>query len=424
MKKLFFAAGFVLVSMVYVFAGHGGGAASKAKKKAANALPDAALTLPAGFTATVLATGVDGARHIAVTKQGGIYVKLAWLKNGKGIWYLKDTKHSGTPDEQSGFANYPGTGMFIKDGYLYASSNSEVFRYALNEKGEVKNPGQPEKIITGLVDHDRDNAKAITLDNNDHIYVVVGSYTNACLTGKSLVGPSPCLVLDSAGGVWQFSTSKPNQTYKDGVHYATGLKNMVGINWNTKTGSLFVMQHNRDQLHDLFPQLYTAEQGGLVPAETMYELHKGSNAGWPYVYYDQFQHKKILAPEYGGDGKKTGGENAQDPIDYFPAHLAADGLLFYTGNSFPAKYKNGAFIAFHGKSPELKKGYLIAFVPFVNGKPSGKWEIFADGFAGPGYENATTAPKHKPCGLAQGPDGALYVADDMGGFIYRIQYTK
>jgi glucose/arabinose dehydrogenase len=417
-QQIFAATGMALLSLT-AFAGGG-----PKEKKEVKMAAEAALKLPGGFTATVVATGVDGARHIAITKQGGIYVKLAWLKNGKGIWHIKYNAASGTAEQQDGFGNYPGTGMFIKDGYLYASSNDDVYRYALDEKGEVKNPEQPEKIITGLVNHNRDNAKAIALDNNGHIYVVVGSYVNACLTGKSLVAPSPCPVLDSAGGVWQYSANKLNQSYSNGIRYATGLKNVVGINWNTQTNSLFVMQHNRDQLHDLFPQIYTAEQAGLVPAETMYELHKGTDAGWPYVYYDQFKHKKILAPEYGGDGNKTAGEKAQNPAAAFPAHLAADGLLFYTGNTFPAKYKNGAFIAFHGKSPELNKGYLIAFVPFVNGKPSAKWEIFADGFAGPGYETATTAPKHKPCGLAQGPDGAIYVADDTGGYIYRIQYIK
>jgi len=76
------------------------------------------------------------------------------------------------------------------------------------------------------------------------------------------------------------------------------------------------MQHGRDQLHDLFPDLYDTRQSAELPAECMYELHKGSNCGWPYIYYDQFLHKKILAPEYGGDGKKTAGEDAQDPLSW------------------------------------------------------------------------------------------------------------
>jgi glucose/arabinose dehydrogenase len=122
-------------------------------------------------------------------------------------------------------------------------------------------------------------------------------------------------------------------------------------------------------------------------------------------------------PEYGGDGKKTGAENAIDPIVAFPAHLAPNGLLFYTGNKFPEKYKNGAFVAFHAKSAELQKGYFVAFVPFKNGKPSGKWEIFAENFA-------AGTDVHKPCGLAMANDGSIYVTDDAKGNIYRIQYDQ
>ncbi len=362
------------------------------------------LQLPAGFTAIAIVTGLESARHLVVTKQGGIYVKLSRLKDGKGIYYLKDTNGDGIIDSQTGFGDYPGTGIFIKNGYLYASSNDDVYRYRMNDKGEVINPNAPEKIITGLVNHNRDNSKSIAIDNADNIYVNIGSYSNSCLIDeKSRVAPSPCPLLDSVAGIWKFKTNKLNQGYKQAVHYATGFKNIVGLDWNSTTNSLFVMQHGRDLLHDLYPQYYTVEQNNIQPAETMYELHQGTDGGWPYVYYDQKQHKKILSPEYGGDD--------------FPAHLAPNALLFYTGNMFPGKYKNGAFIAFHGKSQELQKGYLVAFVPFKKNQPSGKWEIFADNFA-------TTGNVHKPCGLAQGPDGSIYVADDVKGTIYRIRYKR
>jgi len=390
-----------------------------------SASANASLKLEDGFSATLVAEGLDGARHLVVNKFGGIYVKLGRLKNGKGIYFLKDADGDGTFETQTGFGDYPGTGIYIRNGYLYASSNDDVFRYKLNDREEVINPDEPEKIIEGLVNHNRDNSKSIVVDHNNHIYVNVGSYVNACLVEpNTLQAPSPCPVLDSAGGIWQYKADKAGQHFKDGVRYATGLKNIVGLDWNSKTNSLFVMQHGRDQLDELYPSLYTHEQNGLLPAETMYELKKGDDAGWPYAYYDQFQQKKIVAPEYGGDGKKVSDKKSIDPLVVFPAHLAPNGLLFYTGNSFPARYKNGAFIAFHGKSPELKKGYLVAFVPFNNAKPAGKWEVFADDFAGNGYATSGKAPEHKPCGLAQGPDGALYVADDAGGTVYRIQYKK
>lgn len=379
---------------------------------------NAKLKLPPRFTATIVAEGLEGARHIAVNKQGNLYVKLSKLKDGKGIIYLKDTNGDGKFDEQTAFGDYTGTGIFIRKNYLYASSNDDVYRYKLNNNGEVINPDKPEKIIAGLVNRNRDNSKSIAVDNSNNIYVNVGSYMNACLVDPdSKQAPYPCPLLDSVGGIWQFKANKLNQQYKDAVHYATGFKNVVGLDWNSKTNSLFIMQHGRDQLHDLYPDYFTAEQSNLLPAETMYEIHKDSNGGWPYVYYDQFQHKKILSPEYGGDGRKTGGKNAQNPLFAFPAHLAPNGLLFYTGNKFPAKYKNGAFIAFHGKSPELQKGYLVAFVPFKNGKPSGKWEVFADNFT-------IDQDQHKPCGLAQATDGSIFVSDDAKGTIYRIKYNK
>ena len=133
-----------------------------------------------------------------------------------------------------------------------------------------------------------------------------------------------------------------------------------------------------------------------------------------------------MAPEYGGDGKKEAVGNFIEPAAAYPGHLAPNGLLFYTGNMFPEKYKNGAFIAFHGswnRAPEPQAGAFVVFQPFKNGKPDGQWEIFAGNFAG-SPEKEATRPDHKPCGLAQGPDGSLYVTDDLRGNIYHITYKK
>jgi glucose/arabinose dehydrogenase len=382
------------------------------------------IKLPAGFSATILGTDLGATRHITVSKNGDIYAKLSKLKDGKGICLMRDTNKDGVIDETKYFGNYQGTGITIKNGYLYASSNTGVLRYKLNEKEEIIDSENPEKIIDGLVDKGRDNAKPFVLDNANNIYVTVGSYNDPCREKGTGKGIMPCSILDSAGGIWKFNAEKMNQTFSDGVRYATGLKNAVGTAWNSKTNTLFATVHGRGQFHDFYPQYYTPKQSAELPGETLYELHQGDDAGWPYIYYDQFQKKKIVAPEYGGDGKKTGGEKAIDPIVAFPAHLGPNDLLFYTGKMFPAKYRNGAFIAFHGQSQEIHKGYLVAFVPFVNNKPSGKWEIFADNFAGIDLVKPTGPVQHRPCGLAQGPDGALYVSDDLGGTVYRIAYKK
>jgi glucose/arabinose dehydrogenase len=388
---------------------------------------NANLTLQPGFSASVIAENLGAARHLFVTPQGEIYVKLQGAKDGKGILLLHQA--NGKAEVKATFGN-GGTGIYVKNGYLYASTDEEVYRYKLNAQNEVINTNKPELIVTGLLSRHEHEAKAITLDNAGHLYVNVGAYSNSCQVKdrqKGSMGQKGCPILDSAGGIWQFSASKPSQHYGDGIRYATGLRNVVGLDWNKQLNQLFVMQHGRDQLHDLFPQYYDTKQSAELPAECLYAIKKGDNAGWPYMYYDQIQHKKILMPEYGGDGKKEGGQTAINPVAAYPGHLAPDGLLFYTGTQFPAKYKNGAFIAFHGswnRAPEPQAGYFVVFQPFKNGKPFGKWEVFANGFAGTAEQTAAGRAVHRPCGLAQGPDGSLYVSDDAKGSIYKITYKK
>ncbi|GAB2690020.1 sorbosone dehydrogenase family protein [Mucilaginibacter koreensis] len=400
-------------------------------KIAITADPDnAGLTLPAGFGALVAADGTGRARHIAITPTGDAYVKLNRVKNGGGIVYLHDANGDGKYEDVKTFGNFGGTGMYIKNGYLYASSDTEVFRYKLDAQNHVIDPEHPEKIVTGLINRRQHESKSIVLDNAGNLYVNVGAYSNSCQVKDrepGSMGQKGCPILDSAGGIWQFKADKQNQTYGDGVHYARGLRNVVGLDWNQQNNQLFVMQHGRDQLHDLFPQYYTVQQSAILPAECMYAIKKGDNAGWPYMYYDQQQNKKMLAPEYGGDGKKEGGQDAIDPAAAYPGHMAPNGLLFYTGNQFPEKYKNGAFIAFHGswnRAPEPQAGFFVVFQPFKNGKPDGKWEVFAEGFSGGAQQTASGRAEHRPCGLAQGPDGSLYVTDDSKGTIYRIVYNK
>lgn len=394
---------------------------------AQTAVKNAGLKTPQGFSATILASNLGSARHLVVTPQHDIYLRLGKPVNGKGTLVLHES--DGKAVVKSGFGNYGGTGIYMKNGYLYDSSNEEVFRYKLNAQNEVINPNAPEKIVTGLISRFQHETKSIVVDDNNNIYVNIGAYLNSCQEKdrqRGSMGIKGCPLLDSAGGIWMFKTDKPNQQLGDGTRYATGLRNVVGLDWNQQDNELYVMQHGRDQLHDIFPDLYTVQQSALLPAECMYALKKGANAGWPYIYYDPSQHKEMLAPEYGGDGKKSTTEYLE-PVAAYPAHMAPDGLLFYTGNQFPERYKNGAFIAFHGswnRAPEPQAGYFVVFQPFKNGKPSGQWEVFADGFSGSPEKTASGRAEHRPCGLAQGPDGSLYVTDDSKGTLYKIMYKK
>ncbi|MBS1567197.1 MAG: PQQ-dependent sugar dehydrogenase [Bacteroidetes bacterium] len=396
------------------------------KTKPAPLVDDVPITLPSGFKSVTIAANLGKARHLVVASGGDIFVKLERVKEGKGILRLHDSNGDGIPEQVSGFGKYGGTGIAIKNGYLYASSNSEVFRYKIDEATGKVDTASQEKIITGLTDRGQHNSKSIALDNSGNIYVNIGAPSNVCQIADRQAkspGQDPCQLLEIAGGIWQFKADKPNQSYKESVHYATGLRNVVGLDWNTQTNDLYVMQHGRDQLFQDWPEMYDQKAGAENPAEEMFRVKKGADCGWPYCYYDNDKKQKLLNPEYGGDRSKVGRcEDKVHSILQFPGHLAPNGLLFYTGKQFPEKYRNGAFIAFHGswnRAPEPQEGFYVVFVPFKNGEPSGNWEVFANGFAGSNINRA----KYRPCGLAQGPDGSLYVSDDNNGTIWKIQYA-
>ena len=417
----------LLLACSFVVAFYSCKSKDESKEKQEQVKKEFTLTLPAGFSSTVVADSVGDARHIVVNSNGDIYVKLEKLKENRGILRLRDTNNDGVADSISGFGNYGGTGIAIKNGFLYASSDDNIYRYKI-EDNSVSSSSE-EMIVEGLLNKREHSSKSIALDNNGFIYVNIGAPSNACQEKnreKGSPGMNPCPILDSAGGIWQFKVDKLNQKYNDGVRYATGIRNIVGLDWNNNANDLYAVQHGRDDLDRMFPDLYTEEQRTELPAEEMFRMTKGSDFGWPYCYYDQMQKKKVQSPEYGGDGKKTTGcENRQQPIYAFPAHWGPNALLFYTGTQFPEKYRNGAFVAFHGswnRAPRPQAGYNVVFLPFKDGMPSGDYEVFADGFAGD--TKTPDGAAHRPCGLAQGPDGSLYISDDRGGTIWKITYKE
>jgi glucose/arabinose dehydrogenase len=168
----------------------------------------------------------------------------------------------------------------------------------------------------------------------------------------------------------------------------------------------------------------TNEYSAENPAEQVNHILKGDNFGWPYCYFSNEEHHLVTAPEYGGDQKKTDRcTNAKKPEYAFPGHWAPNDMMFYTGKQFPAAFKDGAFIAFHGswnRAPLPQQGFRVVFLPMKGGK-TGPHSDFATDFSnsgGPGKDGKL----HRPTGLAQGTDGSLYIADDVGGLIYKVSY--
>ena len=392
------------------------------------------LALPGGFEALVVVDSVGRARHLAVNDNGDIYIKLRGVTAQGGSVALRDSTGDGKADIIKYFGTYKdprsyGTAMRIYNGYIYFSTTATVYRNKLNP-GQLLPDTTTEAVVIddykGRVEH---VAKPIAFDDKGHIYVPFGAPGDMCQVENRVPGSPgqfPCPELELHGGVWQFDANKIGQLQKDGKRYATGIRSLVAMEWNFQDGNLFAVQHGRDDFFRTWPDLYSPYKSAMLPSEEFFRVTEGTNGGWPYYYFDQMQNKKVLNPEYGGDGNKNdGADTVAMPLIGFPGHFAPNDLLFYKGDQFPARYKNGAFIAFHGstiRAPYPQAGYFVGFVPFKDGKPSGPWEVFADGFSQlDTIENVFDA-KGRPMGLAEGPDGSLYITESVNGKVWRVMY--
>ena len=185
------------------------------------------------------------------------------------------------------------------------------------------------------------------------MYVNIGAPSNACQSEDRVAevpGQDPCPLLERARRRLEVRREHagPDPGFRHAIRdgYAAELRH--GLRHQT-AGGLYLVQHGRDQLDTLWPGTFTTEQNAELPSEEFLKVDEGSNFGWPYCFHDWQQGKRLLQPEYGGDGKIVG-RCAQypPPIVAFPGHWAPNDLHFYNGRQFPEKYRGGAFIVFHG----------------------------------------------------------------------------
>ncbi|NBC87740.1 MAG: sorbosone dehydrogenase [Bacteroidetes bacterium] len=391
------------------------------------------LDLPEGFCAVVVADSLGETRHLAVRDNGDLYAALRSPRNGHGMVALRDTTGDLRADRIEYFGeNTGGTGIGLRNGYLYFGPDSGVWRYAMSEDAFLPT-GEKEVIVSGFPEQRSHAVKPFAFDGDDNVYVNVGAPSNACQeTPRSAGSPGldPCPQLNRQAGIWRFQSDTLNQTQqKDGKRFATGIRHAVAITWNDAVDHLYVMQHGRDQLHSLWPERYTQEESAELPGEEFLKVDEGDDFGWPYCYYDwKFDGRKELAPEYGGDGTDVGGcSDAEDPLLAFPGHWAPNDLLFYNHPNAPGKYRGAALIAFHGswnRAPFPQQGYNIGVVPMDGALPvrsdSTGWRVFADGFAGTDTLRSPGEAEYRPTGLALGPDGSIYISEDVRGRIWRV----
>ena len=413
--------------------GSGADSAAAGARAAASAGCDSTLKLPDGFCATIFADQVGGARHVAIAPNGDVFVQLISVKKGAesgsgetgGVLALRDTNHDGKADTTARFGEVGGTGIGLHDGYIYADDKSRIVRWKLPE-GSLTPQGDAETIVSGIPTGGHE-ARNFAFDTAGNMYMNVGSKTNSCQQkdrGDRSPGIDPCTELATRAGIWKFAANRTGQTPTTARRYATGIRNAMGLTVSPLDGKVYTTQHGRDQLTQNWG--YPAQAGAENPAEEFMQVDAGDDFGWPYCYYSVNLKKLVLAPEYGGDSLKVERcAQKKEPLAAFPGHWAPMSSLFYTGSQFPERYRGGVFIAFHGswnRAPEPQAGYRVVFLPMANGKANGSYETFADGFAQGNLQPDAAA--HRPIGLAQGPDGALYITDDKGGRIWKVTYKK
>ncbi len=367
---------------------------------------------PEGFVVSRFASGIKSPRNMFVAPNGDVLVALSNSersvkqkiigavvgqqkaevpgKSANQILLFRDKNGDGNPDETYTLIselNQP-YGMLIIGSWLYVANTDGLLRFPY-KTGDTTITVAGEKILNlpagGYNNHWTRNLVANAAKTK--IYISVGSASNVAEHGME----------------YEIRRANILEINPDGTGekiYAAGLRNPVGMDWAPGTNTLWTVVNERDQLgDDLVPDYLTSvQQGGFY--------------GWPYSYFGQ------------NEDPRRKGENPQSvkkaivPEVPLGAHTASLGLAFYTADLFPDRYKDGAFIGQHGSwnRSELA-GYKVAFVPFKNGKPAGKPEDFLTGFIAD-LEKGTVYGR--PVGVTQTKDGALLVADDVSGIIWRI----
>ena len=375
------------------------------------------LVLPEGFCATVMASNLGPVRQLAVAPNGDLYAALSGEPGdgSGGVLAFRDLNRDGKPDQRASFGPRGGNDVEVHQGHVYFALNDRIVRYRLS--GKLEPDGREETLVADLPREGNHKAKSIAFGAGDTMYVAIGSATNSCQRTDRLPaspGHDPCKELERHAGVWQFSASRPGQRFSDARRFATGLRNAIAIGTQPGTHALFAAVHGRDQLSDNWGFSDTVNADN--PGEELVRIVAGDDFGWPYCYYSNQYQKKVLAPEYGGDGRKVGRcASAKNPLIAFPGHWAPMAIAYYPGDQFGERYQGGLFIAFHGswnRAPLPQAGYRVSFLPFAQGQPAGEYFTFATDKSGPTALRAS--------GVAVAPDGSLYISADQNGKIWKV----
>lgn len=345
-------------------------------------LPLDRITLPEGFKISIFASDIENARSLARGENGTIFVGN---RSEDKVYAVVDEDKDGVADQTYVIASglrMP-NGVAFRNGDLYVAEVSRILRFA-DIENKLSNPPQPEVVYDQYPTDRHHGWKYIAFGPDDKLYVPVGA---------------PCNICDPEEEVYSTITRMDPDGSNMEV-YAHGVRNSVGFDWHPETDVLWFTENGRDMLGNDLP-----------PDELNRAPEKGMHFGYPYCHAGE-----IKDPEFG-EGRDCSEFTA--PAQKLGPHVAALGMKFYTGDMFPAEYKNQIFIPEHGSwNRDSKLGYRVQLVRVDASGNATSYETFAEGWLNEEEQEAWG----RPVALLQLPDGSMLLSDDHAGVIYRITY--
>jgi glucose/arabinose dehydrogenase len=339
------------------------------------------LSLPAGFSISIYADQLPNARSMVLGDDGVLFVGTA--KEGK-VYAVVDANHDGVADKSYVIAKdlYMPNGVAYKNGALYVAAVNRLLRFdAINQ--HLDNPPAPVVVTDKLPDDKHHGWKYLRFGSDNKLYTAVGA---------------PCNICDPEKDIYT-SLVRLNSDGSDLEILARGIRNTVGFDWQPETNALFFNDNGRDHLGDDEPA-----------DELNHWTSKGEHFGYPYCHAGD-----TLDPEFGKNKKCA---DYVAPVWKYKAHIAPLGMRFYTGQSFPAEYKNQLLVAQHGSwNRTVPQGYQVALVKFKNGKPVAEQSFIS------GWLTDKGEVLGRPVDILTLPNGSVLISDDQLGVIYKVTYT-
>ena len=339
------------------------------------------IKLPPGFNISIYADNVPGARSMALSPNGILFVGT---RSEGNVYAIVDTDKDNNADKIYTIAKNlnMSNGVAFKNGSLFVAEVNRILRYD-DIENHLEDPPKPIVVFDKFPGNYHHGWKFIRFGPDGKLYVPVGAPCNICLSDDKIFA----------------SITRMNIDGSNFEIFANGIRNSVGFDWNPITNELWFTDNGRDMLGDDIP-----------PDELNRAPEKGLHFGYPF-----FHGSGISDPEYG-EGKNP--NDYVSPMQELGSHVASLGMRFYTGNMFPSEYKNQIFIAEHGSWNRSEKiGYRITVIKLADNKPV-SYEPFATGW----LQGNTV--KGRPVDLQIMPDGSMLVSDDYSDVIYRISYNK